>query len=588
MNIQNEEILSKIKEWTNPPYDVNTIEEIKELVDSDNDKELMERFAVDLEFGTGGMRGIMRSGSNGMNPYVVAKASQGLANYIKNTKIDSPKAVIAYDSRNNSKEFASISAIVLASNGIKTYLFEDIRPTPELSFAVRHFAATAGIVITASHNPKQYNGYKVYWNDGAQVVAPHDEGIIAEVKKVKTLDMVKQDDFDKLKKGGMIEIIGEKIDNLFIDTILKLNINSDIIKKSSVKIVYTPLHGTGKSLIPQSLEKLGFKDVSYVEEQMVADGNFPTVKKPNPEEAEALKMGIELAKKIGADIVIATDPDADRMGIVVKSGNDYEIITGNQIGSIIEYYILSEKKKRGELPKNAAIVKTIVTTPLQDNIAEAFDVKVFNVLTGFKYIGQKIREFEADNNNYQYLFGGEESYGYLNGTHSRDKDAISATLIIAEIASYLKYNNKSVYDYLEEIYSKYGYYFEKTISKDVEGLDGVRTVKLIMEYFRVASLNKIGGIGIANKIDYKADDVYDSEDSKYLLPKADVIKYILVDGSTVTLRPSGTEPKIKFYYATKGSSMEEAKDKLDKIMKYFEPKVDDISKKLLDMLKMFE
>jgi len=586
MNIENKEILAKINEWTNPPFDTNTIREIKELIDSDNNKELIERFAVDLEFGTGGMRGIMRSGSNGMNIYVVAKASQGLANYIKKSGIKSPKAVIAYDSRNNSKEFANVSAAVLASNGIKTYLFNDIRPTPELSFAVRHFSATAGIVITASHNPKQYNGNKVYWNDGAQVVNPHDEGIISEVKNVKTLNMVKRDDFDSLKKNGMVEIIGEDVDNLFIEEVLKLSINKDIIKSSNVKIVYTPLHGTGGTLMPKALDKLGFKDVSYVEEQMVADGNFPTVKKPNPEEADALKMGIDLAKKIGADIVIATDPDADRMGIVVKNGNEYEIITGNQIGSIIEYYIISEKKKRNELPKNSAVVKTIVTTPLQDNIADSFNVKVFNVLTGFKYIGQKIREFEADN-NYKYIFGGEESYGYLNGTHSRDKDAISATLIISEIASYLKYNNKTIYDYLEEIYSKFGYYYEKTTSKDVEGLDGLKTIKLIMEYFRIANLDKIGGIGVAKKIDYKIDSVNDSKDSKYILPKADVIQYILVDGSTLTLRPSGTEPKIKFYYATKGSNIDNAKEKLAKIIDYFEPRIEDISKKLGDMLKVF-
>ncbi|HOV14239.1 MAG TPA: phospho-sugar mutase, partial [Spirochaetota bacterium] len=382
----NDKILKKIEEWTNPPYTKECIDEINNLVKKSYEDELNERFAIDLDFGTGGMRGIIRNGTNGMNIFVVAKATQGLANYVKQSGIKEPKAAIAYDSRAFSPEFAKEAAIVLASNGIKTYLFKELRPTPELSFAVRYLGCTTGIVITASHNPKEYNGYKVYWNDGAQVVAPHDKGIIDEVKNVKKLNDVKKDSFDILIKNKMIEWIGEDVDNAFIDEILKLNINKDVISKSNVKIVFTPLHGTGATLIPQALKKLGFNDVTYVEEQMKADKNFSTVEYPNPEEKEALKLGTKKAESINADIVIATDPDADRMGIVIKDKDGkYDIVTGNQIGSIMEYYILTQKKEKNSIPKNGAIVKTIVTTNLQDDIANFFGVKVFNVLTGFKF-----------------------------------------------------------------------------------------------------------------------------------------------------------------------------------------------------------
>ena len=405
--------IDKIKEWTSLPYSKECIDEINSLVKDNNEKELEERFVRDLEFGTGGMRGLIRNGTNGMNIFVVAKATQGLANYVKKSGVKDPKAAIAFDSRNYSKEFAREAAIVLASNGIKTYLFEELRPTPELSYAIRYLGCTTGIVVTASHNPKEYNGYKVYWNDGAQVVEPHDDGIIDEVKNVKKLSSVKKDDYDTLIKSGMIEIIGKKVDDAFIDEIIKLNINRDVISKSSVKIVFTPLHGTGATLVPEALSRLGFNDVVYVKEQMVSDPNFSTVIYPNPEEREALKMGIELAKKENADMVIATDPDADRMGIAVKGENgEYEIVTGNQIGSIMAYYILSQMKEKVQLPKNGAIVKTIVTTNLQDDIANYFGITVFNVLTGFKFIGKKIREFENDK-SYKYIFGGEESYGYL-------------------------------------------------------------------------------------------------------------------------------------------------------------------------------
>lgn len=572
----NDMITEKIEEWTNFPYSEECINEIKKLISDNNETELNERFALDLDFGTGGMRGIIRNGSNGMNIFVVAKATQGLANYVKKSKISNPKAAIAYDSRRFSFEFAREAAVVLASNGIKTYLFKELRPTPELSFAIRYLGCTTGIVVTASHNPKEYNGYKVYWNDGAQVVAPHDKGIIEEVKKVLKLIDVKKENFDELVKKGMIELIGENVDNAFIEEILKLNINKSVISKSKVKIVFTPLHGTGATLIPDALKRLGFNDVTYVEKQMKADSEFSTVIYPNPEERDALKLGTETAEKINADIVIATDPDADRMGIVVRnSDGKYDIITGNQIGSIIEYYILSKKKENNSIPANAAIVKTIVTTNLQDEIAQSFGVKVFNVLTGFKFIGQKIREFE-DDNNYRYIFGGEESYGYLTGTHARDKDAISASLMIAEIAADLKSNNKTFTSYLEEIYSKFGYYDEDTVSKTIKGLKGIEVIKSIMENYRNEKVESIGGMKVIKKIDYKNDKVFDAEGSSYALPSSDVIQYFMEDGSKITLRPSGTEPKIKFYFSCKGKSAEESKNKTKTFVNDFIPKIDKI------------
>ncbi|OHD12533.1 MAG: hypothetical protein A2086_09630 [Spirochaetes bacterium GWD1_27_9] len=572
----NEEILKKIEEWTNQPYGKECIDEIKSL--QTNEDELRERFAMDLDFGTGGMRGIIRNGTNGMNIYVIAKTTQGLANYIKKVGIKNPKASIAYDSRKFSKEFATEAAIVLASNGIKTYLFKELRPTPELSFAVRHLGCTTGIVVTASHNPKEYNGYKVYWDDGAQVVAPHDKGIIEEVKKVKKLTEVKKDDFDKLIENKMIEIIGEEIDEAFINEILKLAINKDAITKSKVKIVFTPLHGTGVTLVPKALKKLGFNDVIYVDEQMVSDPNFSTVKSPNPEEKETLNMGIQKAKETNADILIATDPDADRMGIVAKNKNgEYVILSGNQIGSILEYYVLSAKQKNNSLPKNGAVVKTIVTTNLQDDIAKSFDVKIFNMLTGFKFIGQKMREFDNDK-NYTYLFGGEESYGYLTGTHARDKDAICATLMIAECCAYLKNNGLTLVDYLEEIFTKYGYYDEQTISEGVKGLKGIEIIKKIMEHFRKNKLTSLSGIKVVKSIDYLNEKVPDAEGSNYILAPSDVIQFFMEDGSKITLRPSGTEPKIKFYFSTKDKNKQDAENKTAAFAKDFMPAVHKIIK----------
>lgn len=568
-----ESILKKIEEWTRPPYDEKCINEIKGLLEKKDEKELNERFALELEFGTGGLRGIIRNGTNGMNIYVVARATQGLANYVKQSGEVSPKAAIAYDSRLYSKEFAMETAAVLASNGIKTYIFSEMRPTPELSYTVRKLGCVTGIVITASHNPKEYNGYKVYWKDGGQIINPHDENIIKEVRKVEKISDVIKDDFETLVKSGMIEWISSDIDENYIKEVVSLSIAPEEITKSSVRIVYTPLHGTGGTLIPEVLSKLGFTDVIYVDEQMKADPAFSTVRKPNPEERDALDLAITYAKKHDADIVIATDPDADRMGIAVKKeSGEFDVISGNHIGSIIEYYVLSRRKEKGNLPGNGAVVKTIVTTDLQDRIAESFSMKVFNVLTGFKYIGEKIKEFE-ENRSFQYVFGGEESYGYLTATYARDKDAVAATLMISECCAYLKNRNMTLTAYLDSIFKEYGYYDDRNVSIDAEGLKGIEVINDVMKRFREKAPAEIGGVKTASVIDYRNDTVYDCDDKKKVLPKSNVLKYLLEDGSTVTVRPSGTEPKIKFYFSTKSDSAAETQVKLDSMIEDLIPGV---------------
>jgi phosphoglucomutase len=579
------------------------------LIDSGNDKELAERFAIELEFGTGGLRGLIRNGTNGMNKYVVARATQGLANYVNKAigqqsagsaydldggvshphqtigqqsaaivhdldggvshshpTMGQRAAAIASDSRFFSKEFAMESANVLASNGIKTYIFSEMRPTPELSFAVREFKCTTGIVITASHNPKEYNGYKVYWNDGGQIISPQDKDIINEVRKVERLEDVKRGDFESLVKQGMIIWIGQEIDEKFMKEVIAVSKFSKDIEDSGVKIVYTPLHGTGATIIPEVLSRLGFKDVIYVDEQMKPDPSFSTVRKPNPEERDALDLAIKYAVKHNADIVIATDPDADRMGIAVKNANgEFEIISGNHIGAILEYYILSKMKENNTLPSNGAIVKTIVTTDLQDRIAESFSMKVFNVLTGFKYIGEKIKYFE-DTGEYKYIFGGEESYGYLAGTYSRDKDSVAATALISECCAYLKSQGLTITDYLNSIFKGYGFYNDKNVSIDAEGLEGLEIINNVMKKLRDNSYEKIGGADVVKAIDYMNDTVFDSDDGDGVLPKSNVLQYKLSDGSIVTARPSGTEPKIKFYFSAKSNSWEETDSKLNRMI----------------------
>lgn len=555
------DIQKKIDEWTKAPYGADCIREIQDLVNSGNEAELNERFGADLEFGTGGLRGIIRFGTNGMNRYNVAKATQGLANYIKMQNIENPKAVVACDSRNFSKEFAQETATIFASNGIKTYLFSSLRPTPELSFAIRYLGCATGVVVTASHNPKEYNGYKAYWSDGAQMVSPHDKNVITEVGKIKSLNDVKTENFYDLVADGRIEIIDKDVDNAFLDEIFKQHIND--VAGSSVKIVYTPLHGTGATLAPQVFDRLGLKNILYVKEQMIADGNFPTVIKPNPEEKEALTRGINLAKKENADIVIATDPDADRMGIAVREKNgEFTIVSGNHIGAIIEYYVLSAMKKSGKLPANGAVVKTIVTTNLQDKIAESFGMKVFNVLTGFKFIGQKIREFEADK-NYTYVCGGEESYGFLVGTHARDKDAMVATMLIAECCAVLQKEGRNMSDYLNEIFEKYGHYSDSSKSIEIQGLKGKEVIGKIMDHYRKNPKTEFAGVKVVQALDFlPGNTIPDAQGSPYKLPSSNVIQYHLEDGTKISLRPSGTEPKIKFYFSGCAASKEEVTTKL--------------------------
>lgn len=568
------DIGKKIEEWTKEPYGEDCIREILDLVNSGNEAELNERFGADLEFGTGGLRGIIRFGTNGMNRYNVAKATQGLANYIKMQNIAEPKAVVAFDSRNFSKEFAQETATIFASNGIKTYLFSSLRPTPELSFAIRYLGCATGVVVTASHNPKEYNGYKAYWSDGAQMVSPHDKNVIAEVGKIKSLTDVKSENFYDLVADGRIEIIGKDVDNAFLDEIFKQNINN--VAGSNVKIVYTPLHGTGATLAPQVFDRLGLKNILYVKEQMIADGNFPTVLKPNPEEKEALTRGINLAKKENADIVIATDPDADRMGIAVREKNgEFTIVSGNHIGAIIEYYVLSAMKKSGKLPVNGAVVKTIVTTNLQDKIAESFGMKVFNVLTGFKFIGQKIREFEADR-NYTYVCGGEESYGFLVGTHARDKDAMVATMLIAECCAVLQKEGRNMSDYLNEILEKYGYYSDSSKSIEIQGLKGKEVIGKIMAHYRENQKTEFAGVKVIQALDFlPGNAIPDAEGSPYKLPSSNVIQYYLEDGTKISLRPSGTEPKIKFYFSGYAASKDEVTAKLANYQKVL---IDEVEK----------
>ncbi|MCL1833840.1 MAG: phospho-sugar mutase [Leptospirales bacterium] len=552
-------------EWTKAPYDEECRDEIKGLIDTNNDKELTERFAIELEFGTGGLRGLIRNGTNGMNRYVVARATQGLANYVNKSGSGKHSAAIAYDSRFFSKEFAMESANVFASNGIKTYIFSEMRPTPELSFAVREFKCTTGIVITASHNPKEYNGYKVYWNDGAQVVSPHDTDIIDEVRKIERLEDVKRGDFDSFVKSGMVVWIGEEVDEKFMKEVVVLA-SPKVIENSSVKIVYTPLHGTGSAIIPKVLSRVGFKDVIYVDEQMKADPAFSTVRKPNPEERDALDLAIKYAVKNNADIVVATDPDADRMGIAVKnSSGEFDVLSGNHIGAILEYYILSKLKENNSLPRNGAVVKTIVTTDLQDKIAESFSMKVFNVLTGFKYIGEKIKNFE-ETGEYKYVFGGEESYGYLAGTYSRDKDSVAATLLISECCAYLKNKGLTLTDYLNSIFKEYGFYNDKSVSIDAEGLKGLEVINEVMRKLKGQPYESIGGADVVKAIDYMNDTIFDADGSAVVLPKSNVLQYKLSDGSIVTVRPSGTEPKIKFYFSAKSASREETDLKLNRMI----------------------
>lgn len=552
------------EEWmSNPYFDENTKKELAAI--ADDDKEIKERFYADLEFGTAGLRGIIGAGINRMNIYVVRRATQGLANYIKKQGGENKGVAIAYDSRRMSPEFADEAALCLAANGIKAYRFESLRPTPELSFAVRHLGCIAGINVTASHNPPEYNGYKVYWEDGAQITPPHDGGIMAEVKAISDLSTCKTMNKEEAVKAGLYVTIGTEVDDVYIGELKKLVLHQDCIDKygKDIKIVYTPLHGTGNIPARRVLKEIGFENVYVVPEQELPDGEFPTVSYPNPEAAEAFELALKLAKEKDADLVLATDPDADRLGVYVKDtkSGEYITLTGNMSGCLLADYEISQMKAiNGSLPEDGALIKTIVTSNLADEIAKHYGIKLIEVLTGFKYIGQQILNFETTGKG-TYLFGFEESYGCLIGTHARDKDAIVATMALCEAAAYYKSQGKTLWDAMVDMYDKYGYCIDAIKSVGFKGIEGLEKIQSIMATLRENTPTKIGKYDVLSARDYKADTIKNMATGEVTptgLPNSNVLYYDLSDSAWLCVRPSGTEPKVKFYYGVKGTSLEDA------------------------------
>ena len=551
----------------NPYFDEATKEELKAIKDDEN--EIKERFYMDLEFGTAGLRGIIGAGTNRMNIYVVRRATQGLANYIAKVDKKSQGVAIAYDSRHMSPEFAQEAALCLAANGIKAYIFETLRPTPELSFAVRHLGCVAGINVTASHNPPEYNGYKVYWEDGAQITPPHDSGIMGEVKAISDWNTVKTMDKEEAVNAGLFEVIGQAVDDAYMAELKKQIIHMDAIQAEgkNLKIVYTPLHGTGNIPARRILKELGFENVYVVPEQELPNGDFPTVSYPNPEAAEAFELGLKLAKEVDADIVLATDPDADRLGVRVKDKNgEYHDLTGNMSGCLLANYELSQRKAvNGSLPEDGALVKTIVTTNLADAIAKGYNVNLIEVLTGFKYIGQQILGFENSGKG-TYLFGFEESYGCLIGTYARDKDAIVATMALCEAAAYYKTQGKTLWDAMIDMYEEFGYYKDAIQAVTMKGIEGLQKIQEIMNSLRQNPPAEFAGHKVTAVRDYKLDEITDlatGEKKPTGLPNSNVLYYELTDDAWVCVRPSGTEPKVKFYYGVKGTSLADADEKSD-------------------------
>ena len=555
----------KYNEWLNDDcFDDETKKELNSI--RDNEEEIKDRFYKELEFGTAGLRGVIGAGTNRMNKYTVGRATQGLANFINKMKIENPSVVISYDSRHMSKEFSEIAALVLNANGIKVNLFDNLRPVPELSFSVRYLNATAGIMITASHNPPEYNGYKVYWSDGAQIVPPIDKGIIDEVLSIKDFSLIKTLNKNEAIKAGLLNYVGEEIDDAFINALKSSCLNPEIIKKEAknVKIVYTPLHGAGNLPVQRILKELGFENVYVVPEQEKPDGDFPTVSYPNPEDPKAFELALKLAKEVDADVVLATDPDADRLGVFSKMSNgEYVSYTGNMSALLICEYELSQKKEKGILPNNGAIITTVVSSELTKAIAENYGAKVFETLTGFKWIGEKIRKFEEEN-SYKYLFGFEESYGCLIAPHARDKDGISAVMALCEATAFYKNKGWSLWEQMIKIYEKYGYYREGQVSIVLKGADGAEEIKNKMAKMRSNPPTELAGLNVLEVRDYQEHVIKkaDGEVSETDLPTSNVLYYELSNNSWCCVRPSGTEPKIKFYMGVKGSTMQDAENQL--------------------------
>ena len=562
--------LEKYEEWcNNPVFDEETRNELLAL--KGNEQEIKERFYKDLEFGTGGLRGIIGAGTNRMNIYTVGKATQGLANAIIKANGQSKGVAIAYDSRRMSKEFSEITALILNANGIKSYRFESLRPTPELSFAVRELGCIAGVVITASHNPPEYNGYKAYWEDGAQVTPPKDKELIDEVNNITDYSTIKRMNKEDAVNAGLYNEIGKEIDDRYMEEVKKQSLNMDVIKEMAddMTIVYTPLHGTGNLPVRRVLKELGFKNVFVVPEQELPDGNFPTVSYPNPEDPKAFELALKLAKEKDADLVLATDPDADRLGVYAKDPktNEYVSFTGNMSALLIAEYILSEKKKRGQIPENGALVSTIVSSNLALAIAKEYNVKFIETLTGFKYIGEQIKLFEQ-NHSYEYLFGFEESYGCLAGTYARDKDSVVAVMLLCEAAAFYKKQGLTLWEQMIRIYEKYGYYRETLATMTLKGIEGQEKIKQIIEKLRNSTVEYIGKFKVIGIRDYQKKvtrNLVTGEESATTLPTSNVLYFELENDAWCCVRPSGTEPKIKFYMGVKENTMEKADKELQEL-----------------------
>ncbi len=573
--LQIDEIKKRARVWLGNEFNEESRKEVQEMLEND-EKKLIDAFYQDLEFGTGGLRGIMGAGTNRMNIYTLGMATQGLANYII-TQFGSKgiRVAIAHDCRNNSRLFAETTADIFSANGFEVFLFEALRPTPELSYAIRLFKCHSGVVITASHNPSEYNGYKVYWDDGGQVVAPHDVDITEEVRRIKSISDIKFNG-----NSEKIKILGKETDDQFLQEVLKMRLNPDVISRfSDIGIVYTPIHGTGITLIPQALKLFGFRNIISVPEQDVIDGNFPTVSSPNPEEPGALKMAIEKAIKTGAELVMATDPDADRLGIAVKDRKgEFILLNGNQTGSILTWYILSQFKERNKYKGNEYIIKTIVTSDLMERIAEAYDVKCYNVLTGFKFFADLIRRNE---NTGKFIGGGEESYGFLPGDYVRDKDAVGSCALVAEATAWAKSRDLSLYELLLDIYVKHGLYKERLVNIVRKGKEGAEEIKRMMTLYRNNPPKTINNSRVVMINDYQnltSADILTGKKSKIDLTKSDVLQFFLEDGSKISVRPSGTEPKIKFYFSV--NTRLESAERFDEMENVLDKRIDDILKNM--------